>query len=186
MKDDRMNTDSSKEPEKCACEGQAKAGRRDFLLKVGLGLNAVAAAMVGIPIIGYALSSFVQKFPLKSISLGPVSNFPEGTTRLASYHNPYSRKWDGDTAEIPCWVRHISNNDFQVFAINCTHLGCPVRWFDESKLFMCPCHGGAYYQDGTHAAGPPPRPLYTYEWWVENNELFLKGGILPTLADPKV
>jgi Rieske Fe-S protein len=182
-----MNTPAPDEPEKCACEGKDnKASRRDFLLKVGFGLNAIAAAAIGIPIVGYALSSFVQKFPLKRISLGPVSNFPEGTTRIASYKNPYSRNWDGDTAEIPCWVRHISGNEFQVFAINCTHLGCPVRWFDESKLFMCPCHGGVFYQDGTHASGPPPRPLYTYENLVENGELFVMGGILPTLANPKV
>ncbi|MFZ4681552.1 MAG: ubiquinol-cytochrome c reductase iron-sulfur subunit [Terrimicrobiaceae bacterium] len=183
-----MNTPAPDEPEKCACEGKDKdkASRRDFLLKIGFGLNAIAAAAIGIPIVGYALSSFVQKFPLKRISLGPVSNFPEGTTRLASYENPYKRSWDGDTAKIPCWVRHISGNEFQVFAINCTHLGCPVRWFDESKLFMCPCHGGVFYEDGTHASGPPPRPLYTYENFVENGELFVKGGILPTLAKPKV
>ncbi len=75
-------------------------------------------------------------------------------------------------------------NDFQVFAINCTHLGCPVRWFEESKLFMCPCHGGAFYENGDHAAGPPPRGLYEYPFKVENNELFIQGGILPTLANP--
>lgn len=181
-----MNTDPAKPPEKCACEENGKSNRRDFLLKVGFGLNALAAALVGIPVIGYALSSFVQRYPLRRISLGPVSNFPEGTTRLASYHNPYSRSWDGDTAEIPCWVRHIKDNEFQIFAINCTHLGCPVRWFEESKLFMCPCHGGVFYEDGTHASGPPPRPLYTYEYTVENGELFVNGGIMPTLAKPKV
>ena len=49
---------------------------------------------------------------------------------------------------------------FQVFAINCAHLGCPVRWFPESRLFMCPCHGGVYYEDGSRASGPPPRGLY--------------------------
>ena len=27
---------------------------------------------------------------------------------------------------------------------------------------MCPCHGGVYYEDGTVAAGPPPRPLSRY------------------------
>lgn len=182
-----METAPNPEEKKpCACEGAAgsKSSRRDFLLKVGFGLNAIAAAMIGIPIIGYALSTFVQKFPLKWISLGPVSKFPEGTTRLATFANPYRRSWDGGTSEIPCWVRNAGAGEFQVFAINCTHLGCPVRWFEESKLFMCPCHGGVYYQDGTHASGPPPRPLYTYEYKVQDGELHIKGGIMPTLADP--
>ncbi|GAT34511.1 Rieske Fe-S protein [Terrimicrobium sacchariphilum] len=171
----------------CGCDHTPepkKTSRRDFLLLLGFGLNAIAGAMIGIPLIGYLLSTFFKSYPLQWISLGPVTKFPEGTTRLASYLNPDHREWDGQTAEIPCWVRRIQENDFQVFAINCTHLGCPVRWFEESKLFMCPCHGGAFYENGEHAAGPPPRGLYEYPFKVENNELFIQGGILPTLANP--
>jgi hypothetical protein len=37
-----------------------------------------------------------------------------------------------DTA---CWVRRIAGDQFQVFAINCAHLGCPVRWFAQSGLY---------------------------------------------------
>ena len=183
-----MTPHHDQEPEKkCACEGAKKeTSRRDFLLKLGLGLNVVAGAMVSLPIIGYVMSSFLKVQPSKGISLGPIDKFPEGTTRLASYENPYRRPWDGETAVIPCWVRRIQGEEFQVFAINCTHLGCPVRWFEESKLFMCPCHGGAFYQDGMHASGPPPRGLYNYELKVETNELFIKAGIQPTLATPNV
>jgi len=179
-------------PTPCSCEGASKPrfrpSRRDFLLVFGIGLNAVAGALIGIPILGYALSSFAKKYTLKEIDLGPTSQFPEGTTRLATYTNPlpYRRPWDGEMDEIPCWVRHIKNEEFQVFAINCTHLGCPVRWFEESKFFLCPCHGGAYYENGDHAAGPPPRGLYTYEYFVRDGRLFLKGGILPTLATKNV
>jgi Rieske Fe-S protein len=32
--------------------------------------------------------------------------------------------------------------------MNCAHLGCPVTWFPQSGLFMCPCHGGVYYENG--------------------------------------
>lgn len=179
------------EPEKttCACEGKAPpeaTSRRDFLLKLALGMNVVAGAMISLPLIGYVMSSFVKKLPLQWVSLGPLSKFPEGTTRLAEYVNPDPRPWDGKTATIPCWVRHLNGEEFQVFAINCTHLGCPVRWFEESKLFMCPCHGGAYYEDGSRASGPPPRGLYTYQYKVENNELYIAAGVLPTLANPHV
>ena len=51
---------------------------------------------------------------------------------------------------------------FLVMAVNCTHLGCPVTWFADSGLFMCPCHGGVYYANGEHASGPPPRGLSSY------------------------
>jgi Rieske Fe-S protein len=51
---------------------------------------------------------------------------------------------------------------------------------------MCPCHGGAFYEDGSHAAGPPPRGLYTYEVKVENGELFIMGGVIPNLSNQKI
>ena len=43
---------------------------------------------------------------------------------------------DGKTASTACWVRRIAEEQFQVFAVNCAHLGCPVRWFPQSGLFM--------------------------------------------------
>src|SRR5947199_5452639 len=89
------------------------------------------------------------------LSLGALDQFPEGQTRFATYRNPVVNPWDGETATIACWVRHLAGEKFQVFAINCAHLGCPVRWFPQSNLFMCPCHGGAYYADGSRASGPP-------------------------------
>lgn len=183
------NSPEPKEPS-CECQGQKstdeKSSRRDFLLKLGIGLNVVAGGMIGVPVIGYALSSFAKKPELEWIDLGLVDDFEEGKTRLALYDNPLRVDWDGATAEIPCWVRRIQGEEFTVFAINCTHLGCPVRWFEESRLFMCPCHGGAFYEDGSHASGPPPRGLYTYIHKVENNHLLIKGGILPTLANPNI
>jgi menaquinol-cytochrome c reductase iron-sulfur subunit len=163
---------------------QSNSSRRDMLLKIGAGLNALAAALVGVPLLGYALSSFARATTNSWISLGSLTKFPEGETRLAVYRNPASKPWDGEMAEIPCWVRRIDAESFQVFAINCTHLGCPVRWFQESRLFMCPCHGGAFYEDGSHASGPPPRGLFEYEHKVESGELKVLGGHLPTLAEP--
>ncbi len=160
-----------------------KSSRRDFLLKLGIGLNVAAGAMVGIPVVGYVFSTFIKKPELQWIDLGKVSSYREEETTLAKYKNPLHRPWDGETADIPCWVRRLKGNAFQVFAINCAHLGCPVRWFSESKLFLCPCHGGAYYQDGARAAGPPPRGLFEYETKVEGDQLLIKGGVLPTLAN---
>jgi len=186
MEDPKNNDDKP-----CPCAGGAaesgnKASRRDFLLKLGVGLNVVAGGLVAVPILGYALNSFAEKPDLQWIDLGPIDQFGEKTTRLAVYDNPLKRSWDGATAEIPCYVRRTTGEDFTVFAINCTHLGCPVRWFEESRLFMCPCHGGAYYEDGSHASGPPPRGLYTYEHKIATGRLLIKGGILPTLANPNV
>ena len=162
-----------------------EVSRRRFLFGIGAALNLVAATLLAIPVIRYVFSSFRRNVASQSwIMLGALKNFPENQTRLATYRNPYTRPWDGTTANIPCWVRRLTGEKFQVFAINCTHLGCPVRWFEESHLFMCPCHGGAYYDDGSHASGPPPRGLYEYEYKIEQGQLWVRGGQLPTLSEP--
>ncbi|HKD70166.1 MAG TPA: Rieske 2Fe-2S domain-containing protein [Candidatus Binataceae bacterium] len=164
--------------------GGESTTRRGFLLRVGLALNALAIAALAIPVVGYIASPMRKFVWLSWISLGPLDTFPEHQTRLATYRNPYTKPWDGATANIPCWVRRESGETFQVFAINCTHLGCPVRWFQESGLFMCPCHGGVYYSDGQRASGPPPRGLYQYRHKVEKGQLWVSAGELPTLGEP--
>ena len=106
--------------------------RRAFLLKLGFVLNAIAAALVSVPVLGYVLSSFRNDGGFTSwIALGSLATFPENQTRIAKFRNPYTREWDGQTADIPCWVRRMDGGKFQIFAINCTHLGCPVRWTPE-------------------------------------------------------
>jgi menaquinol-cytochrome c reductase iron-sulfur subunit len=166
------------------CRCKKPISRRNLLFKVGAGLNVIAAGLMGVPLLGYVLSSFSKKSVNSWVSLGPLEHFPQGETRLAVNHNPVSKPWDGDTSEVPCWVRRVQSDKFQVFAINCTHLGCPVHWFQESKLFMCPCHGGAFYEDGSHASGPPPRGLFEYQHKIDGGELKVLGGHLPTLSEP--
>lgn len=157
--------------------------RRAALVKLGLILNGIIGAFLAMPIARYLLSPVTRerKVGYESwLSLGELKKFPAGQTRLATYRNPVVNAWDGDTSDIACWVRNIDDQNFQVFAVNCAHLGCPVRWFPQSSLFMCPCHGGAYYQDGSRASGPPERGLFQYHYKTENGQLLIKAGEMPT------
>ena len=161
--------------------------RRVALVKLGLFLNGVVAVILAVPIVRYVLSPVVRarKPGYESwLSLGALEQFPPEQTRLATYRNPVANVWDGATDNIACWVRNIDGRSFQVFAVNCAHLGCPVRWFPQSSLFMCPCHGGAYYQDGSRASGPPPRGLFQYHYKIEGGELLIKAGEMPTPGQP--
>jgi menaquinol-cytochrome c reductase iron-sulfur subunit len=166
---------------------EAKAAahtRRVFLFKVAVGLNMLVGAVLAVPLVGYLLGPAMKK---KSgvgswVTIGDVGGFPVGETRLAEFVSPVAGLGDGQTAKVACWVRRVSEQQFQVFAINCAHLGCPVRWFSESKLFMCPCHGGAYYEDGSRASGPPERGLFEYKYKVAGNSLVIHAGDMPTLA----
>jgi menaquinol-cytochrome c reductase iron-sulfur subunit len=158
--------------------------RRNFILRIGAGLSALATALVAVPIVGYLLSPLRGHFARAWIRIGAIDDFPVGETRFATFESPFRNSWDGPTSDVPCYVRRPAVDQYQVFAINCTHLGCPVRWFPESSLFMCPCHGGVYYGDGSRASGPPPRGLFQYEHQVKNGQLWVRGGALPTLATP--
>ncbi len=165
---------------------EAAHSRRAFLFKLAVALNGAVGALLAVPIIGYLLGPAFSKRANQSawIHLGRVEDFPQGQIRLASFRNPATTHWDGETGDIPCWVRRISGNSFQVFAINCAHLGCPVRWFPQSRLFLCPCHGGVYYEDGSRASGPPQRGLFQYAHKVVNGNLMIYAGKMPTLAAP--
>ena len=158
--------------------------RRVFLFKLSLLINGAVGAVLAVPIFGFLLGPAFKKGSSERswITLGPLSDFPEGETRLVNYRNPVTTQWDGQTGDIPCWVRRVSGNTFQVFAINCAHLGCPVRWFAQSKLFLCPCHGGAYYADGSRASGPPERGLFEYDHKISEGTLMISAGKMPTLA----
>ncbi len=158
--------------------------RRWLLLKIGAAFNAVVGVAVAVPVVKFLLSPVKPDDAYKSwVSLGSIESFPVGETRLAKFTNPVGRAWDGETDGVACWVRRIAEKEFQVFAINCAHLGCPVRWFPQSQLFMCPCHGGAYYADGSRASGPPERGLFTYDTKIVEGRLQINAGQMPTLAN---
>jgi Rieske Fe-S protein len=157
--------------------------RREMFVKLGLLFSSVVGAVIGLPLVGYLLSPVIRDRKGRDeswISLGPVAQFASGQTRLATYRNPVANAWDGETAHVACWVRRITDTTFQVFATNCAHLGCPVRWFSQSALFLCPCHGGAYYADGARASGPPQRGLFEYAYRVDRGNLLIQAGEMPT------
>jgi menaquinol-cytochrome c reductase iron-sulfur subunit len=161
--------------------------RRAMLVKIGLLLNGIVGVVLAVPIVRYLVSPVTRERQIgyeSWLSLGGLEQFPAGQTQLATYRNPAVNAWDGATADIACWVRNVDDQNFQVFAINCAHLGCPVRWFAQSSLFMCPCHGGAYYQDGSRASGPPERGLFQYHYKIEDGKLLIKAGEMPTPGQP--
>lgn len=158
--------------------------RRWLLLKASIALNGLVGLALAYPIIRFFCYPVKPDKDFNSwVSLGSLNAFPVGETRLAHFKSPFAREWDGETDNTACYVRRVGSNEVQVFAVNCAHLNCPVRWFPESQLFMCPCHGGVYYADGSRASGPPPRGLFTYEWKIENGDLQIFAGEMPTLSN---
>jgi Rieske Fe-S protein len=150
------------------------------------GIGAAASAILGIPIVGYFVGQ--RKREAAWVTLGEVATFPLKETRRIDFDNPLRQPWDGVASLTGVYVRNEgqgkdSANQFLVLAVNCAHLGCPVTWFQQSGLFMCPCHGGVYYADGEHASGPPPRGMFHCDWRVQGGQLQVRAPHYPTLQD---
>jgi len=161
--------------------------RRGFLMWLTAGVSAVATALLAIPFVAYLAGPLRRKSPVWH-TLGKVDDFPLGETRLVTFPNPLAQPWDGATGNTGVYVRYLGKDaedrdKFMVLAMNCAHLGCPVSWFPQSGLFLCPCHGGVYYEDGSRASGPPPRGMFDCVWEVEGGELKVEAPRFPTLQD---
>ncbi len=151
--------------------------RRDLLLRLSLGLGGVSAAVVAVPVIGSLLAPLLRRVPRVWYPVGKVDGFPVGTTNEVIIENASPLPWSGLTARSAAWLRREAEDKFLAFSVNCTHLGCPVRWLADASIFMCPCHGGVYYRDGAVAAGPPPRALVQYP-------VRLRDGQVEVLTSP--
>jgi menaquinol-cytochrome c reductase iron-sulfur subunit len=172
----RLQMETHQESKEGVTEPQS---RRRFFEVLCIGLSGVCALILGVPLVGFVLGPLFRKTPEKWITLGKTGDFEIGKTVNVNFVDPSPLAWSGITARNAAWLRRETATEFIAFSVNCTHLGCPIRWLPDAELFMCPCHGGVYYKDGTVAAGPPPHPLIRYEMRVVNDEVQLKSQAIP-------
>jgi menaquinol-cytochrome c reductase iron-sulfur subunit len=153
--------------------------RRRLLEIVAVLAGMTAAAIIALPAVGFLVAPILRSSPRRWRAVGPVDRFDVGSTVLVSFEDASSEAWAGVAARTGAWLRRLSDNEFIAFAINCTHLGCPVRWEEGPELFMCPCHGGVYRADGSVAAGPPPESLHRYAVRVRQRTVEIETSGLP-------
>jgi menaquinol-cytochrome c reductase iron-sulfur subunit len=153
--------------------------RRRFLARISVGLGAVGGVALGAPLVGFVVAPLGRGVPRTFVRVGKVSDFRVGETVEVTFVDTSPLPWAGVTANTGAWLRRVSEDRFVAFAINCAHLGCPVRWLPEARLFMCPCHGGVYYEDGSVAAGPPPHALSQYIVRVQGEEVQIRAEPIP-------
>jgi len=155
--------------------------RRSFFTRLSLWLGGLIGAAIALPGIGFVLAPIFRRPRPKWRSVGHMSDFAVGDTKLVEFEDASPLPWSGVTARTAAWVRREDDETFIVFSINCRHLGCPVRWVAGAELFMCPCHGGVYYKDGDVAAGPPPQPLARYQVRLREGEVEIETSAVPLM-----
>lgn len=151
--------------------------RGDFLKMLVVGLGGLMTVAVGLPVVGFILKPIFKTITPVWRGVGKAESFKIGETVAVTYLHADPLPWAGVTAKAAAWLRRDSADGFTAFSISCTHLGCPVRWRPDARLFMCPCHGGVYYEDGTVAAGPPPRPLDRFPVRVQDGQVEILASL---------
>lgn len=126
------------------------------------GLSALIAAVLGGSGLGYFISPAFTKREEDWIDLGRASDFKPNTPAKVDFVSRKRDAWATIESRASAWVITPNGRDFIAYDPKCTHLGCPYRWDDETKRFLCPCHTATFDADGRVVSGPPPRPLDRY------------------------
>jgi Rieske Fe-S protein len=151
--------------------------RRRFLTNTALTIGGVIG-------VGYTALALRYLFPNESAAatalqdVGALSQFPSMSPTLKTIVQ--------DGVQDGVYVVNLSKGSTptasQMLALDfhCTHLNCPVTWVpgvDGVGRYICPCHGSQFTINGTHVAGPAPRPMFRHELVVHNGRV-LVGGII--------
>jgi menaquinol-cytochrome c reductase iron-sulfur subunit len=153
--------------------------RRQMLGRMSVALGVAGGAALGAPMVGFIVGPLFRKAPGMWRPVGKIEQFKIGETVNVVFEDESPLSWAGVTAKTAAWLRRVNEHDFIAFTVNCAHLGCPVRWLPDAHLFMCPCHGGVYYEDGRVAAGPPPHALERYPVRVNDGQVEIQTEPIP-------
>jgi menaquinol-cytochrome c reductase iron-sulfur subunit len=169
--------------------------RSVFLEMSTLGVGALIGGIVTLPALGFMIAPAFVDQGYDEVDLGPLENFPENQYVIATF---FSAKDEGSVGRRTAFVRNNGTKNqvpsFTVISNRCAHLGCPtqpqglpgtakkitaggrdvsITPVTSVSGFQCPCHGGAYDDEGNRTAGPPVRSLDRYQYLVRDGNLVL-------------
>jgi Rieske Fe-S protein len=81
------------------------------------------------------------------------------------------------TLRKPVLVQRLEADQVRVLSLQCTHLGCTVRWDNDAQELRCPCHGSRFDDRGTPTKGPAKQGLGLYQSQLEGTvvRFWVKG-----------
>ena len=154
--------------------------RRGFMTGSALAAGGIASAAFGLPALGFAVGPILEdESPERWQDVGATEDFdPETYVPRVINIEPDI----GEAGKTTIYVRRATAKDkgpsdeseplpYVVISTRCAHLGCPVRYVQASRRFICPCHGGVYDDQGKVTGGPPVRPLDRFYSRVRNGRV---------------
>lgn len=146
-------------------EGETMTRRNAFIVG-GQALGGLAGAAVLLPVVGFAVAPILETPKENWSAVGVLGDFDDQNYKAVI---KTIRSGIGEAGKTTVYVRQgladLDEDPFGYIAIStrCVHLGCPVRYFDAARTFICPCHGGVYDFEGKVIGGPPVRPLDRFQ-----------------------
>src|SRR5690606_20240048 len=102
-----------------------------------------------------------QEAQAAEVNVGNISDIPPGQSKTFRF------------GKQPALLIRDKDGNFRAFDATCSHLGCTVQHRRDRGDIFSACHEGIYDLSGKNVAGPPPRPLNTYQVAVRNNQIFV-------------
>jgi menaquinol-cytochrome c reductase iron-sulfur subunit len=179
--------------EKPAKEGPASlkeeqdSSRRGFLAWfLGIGTVAVAGAL-SVPLVRFAIDPLTRTSTQTEWNdLGPADDFTEiNVPQKRTINITQVDGWRKVITEKSLYVVRGADGKLSVFTAICPHLGCSVKWNDDTNHFKCPCHNGMFTAEGKLISGPPPRNMDTLESKIEDGHLKIRYQTFRNLVKTK-
>lgn len=161
--------------------------RRGFLAWfLGIGTVGVAGAL-SVPLVRFALDPLTRTSTETGWSdLGPADDFSEvNVPQKRTITITQIDGWRKVESEKSVYVIKGADNKLTVMTATCPHLGCSVKWNDDSNHFKCPCHNGQFTSVGKLVSGPPPRDMDALESKVEDGHLKVRYQSFRNLVKTK-
>jgi menaquinol-cytochrome c reductase iron-sulfur subunit len=159
---------------------EEQLSRRKFLGRVTIVAGALAGALVSLPVIGFVFGPLTRRAGEVWQSVGAVDDFTVGETVMVTFPDAAPLAWSGQVGENVAWLQRRGEEEFVAYSHFCTHLGCPVFWLPDAKLFMCPCHGGSFYENGEVAVAPPTEPLVRFPVRLLDGQVEIRTAAVET------
>jgi Rieske Fe-S protein len=134
------------------------ARRRFMQFLLGGGLLASAAAFL-YPVVRYLVPPAATDLGGDSVVAAKVGELKVNSGKIFRF------------GSRPGLLVRTADGDYRAMSAVCTHLNCTVQYRSDVREVWCACHNGFYDLNGRNVAGPPPRPLDSYDVHVNGDDV---------------
>ncbi len=142
---------------------EVPVSRRAFVGSAMIGSALAVAAGVFYPLVRYLLpeSKTGQGGKKETYSVA-LNEIHVGEARFFTFR----RK--------PALLIRKTETDIVAISAVCTHLGCIVKFHEDTKQLQCPCHGAKFDLNGRVLGGPAPKPLAAFNARIEAGNIVVE------------